>query len=445
MPVGTQFQVNTYTTSDQRLTRRSRGRRRQLRRGVAGATARPGRTPPTTASRGSATPRTDRRRAPSSRSTPTRRAIRHRRPWRWTPTGTSSWSGAATARPGRTRTATASRASATTRTGAAQGARVPGQHLHDERSASSRRWRRTAPGTSSWSGRATARPGRDTTASASRASATPRTDRRRGREFQVNTYTTEQPGRSHRGGRRRRELRRGVAEQRRRPGRTRTATASRASATTRTERRRAREFQVNTLHDQRPGRPCRGGGRRRRLRRGVGEQRLGWVGHELPTASRASATPRTERAQGGQFQVNTYTTSDQDSALPWRPTPTGTSSWCGSSCGSSGSDTSDSSVQGQRYASDGIAAGRRSSRSTRYTTSYQQYSRGRDRRRGNFVVVWQSDGSVRVGHELQQYPGPALRRAGSSGAVDVPRDGHCARRRPDALGSICALRRPSWR
>ena len=113
--LGAQFQVNTYTTGFQRV-RRWRVAEDGVRRGLVGETdrrlghqlvRRPGQR---YASDGS-------RKARSSRSTPTRRPTSgvHRSPQM--PMGTSSWCGPATARSERTRAATASRASATPRTG----------------------------------------------------------------------------------------------------------------------------------------------------------------------------------------------------------------------------------------------------------------------------------------------------------------------------------------
>ncbi len=96
-------------------------------------------------------------------------------------------------------------------------------------------------------------------------------------------------------------------------------------------------------------------------------------------------------AAGGEFQVNTYTTvnyvrprvaldADGDFVVVW------------SSDGSSGSDTSSHSVLGQRYASDGPAAGVEFQVNT-YTTSYQGHPSVAMHPDGHFVVVWDSDGS----------------------------------------------------
>ncbi len=95
---------------------------------------------------------------------------------------------------------------------------------------------------------------------------------------------------------------------------------------------------------------------------------------------------------GGEFQVNTYTTHFQDSpsvsvgpdgdfVVVWR------------SYGSSGTDTgSTSSIQGQRYASDGSVLGGEFQINT-YTTGTQRAPSVSVDPDGDFVVVWWSDGS----------------------------------------------------
>ena len=266
----------------------------------------------TEASRASVTPRTDRRRARSSRSTPTRRTTSSVPPWRRIRTGTSSWCGRATARPGRTPATEASRVSATTRTD-----------------------RRKAPSSRS-------------------------TPTRRLSSFSL------------RGGGCRRRLRRGVAELRlvrdgherlQHPGpalRLGRIDAGRASSRSTPTRRASSvnssvaadaegDFVVvwesygssgtdtsgfsvqgqryaseriasgrgvpgQLLYDERPGISLRGGGCGRGLRRGVGQRWLVTGRTRAATASRASATPRTDRRRAREFQVNTYTTSQQYSA-----------------------------------------------------------------------------------------------------------------------------------
>ncbi len=94
---------------------------------------------------------------------------------------------------------------------------------------------------------------------------------------------------------------------------------------------------------------------------------------------------------GGELQINTYTTSNQylgwvaldadgDFVVVWQ------------SEGSGGTDSSDDSIQGQRYASSGATAGGQFQVNT-YTTSTQRGPTVGLDADGDFVVVWQSDGS----------------------------------------------------
>ena len=94
---------------------------------------------------------------------------------------------------------------------------------------------------------------------------------------------------------------------------------------------------------------------------------------------------------GGQFQINTYTTNNQqypsvasdaegNFVVVWEST------------GSSGGDTSSRSVQGQRYAAGGALLGGQFQVNT-YTTSNQTYPSVASDADGDFVVVWRSDGS----------------------------------------------------
>jgi hypothetical protein len=92
--------------------------------------------------------------------------------------------------------------------------------------------------------------------------------------------------------------------------------------------------------------------------------------------------------QGGNFQVNTYTTSlqsfptvsldaDGDFVVVWR------------SHGSPGNDSSDTSIQGQRFAADGAAQGAQFQVNS-YTTNLQGYPAVALDADGDFVVAWQS-------------------------------------------------------
>ena len=97
-------------------------------------------------------------------------------------------------------------------------------------------------------------------------------------------------------------------------------------------------------------------------------------------------------AVGAQFQVNAYTTGNQfDPSVGMDAAGNFVVAWL--SYGSSGSDTSYSSIQGQRYASGGSAVGAQFQINS-YTTSIQfgaSIGVGGD---GDFVVTWTSDGSL---------------------------------------------------
>jgi len=95
--------------------------------------------------------------------------------------------------------------------------------------------------------------------------------------------------------------------------------------------------------------------------------------------------------QGAQFQVNTYTTQSQLS-----PSVAADSDgdfvvvW--QSNGSDGTDNHYRSIQGQRFASDGTPQGAQFQVNT-YTTNYQALPAVASDADGNFMVVWQSFGS----------------------------------------------------
>jgi len=97
-------------------------------------------------------------------------------------------------------------------------------------------------------------------------------------------------------------------------------------------------------------------------------------------------------AAGAQFQVNTYTSSNQ-----WVPSVASDSAgnfvvvW--QSFGGPGTDTSSYSIQGQRYNASGAAVGAQFQVNT-YTTGNQEHSWVASDANGNFTVVWQSNGSA---------------------------------------------------
>jgi hypothetical protein len=89
---------------------------------------------------------------------------------------------------------------------------------------------------------------------------------------------------------------------------------------------------------------------------------------------------------GAEFQVNTYTTNNQDSpSVAVDAEGDFVVAW--SSAGSPGTDTSLSSIQGQRYASNGSTLGAEFQVNT-YTTSYQANASVAVDADGDFVVVW---------------------------------------------------------
>ena len=110
--------------------------------------------------------------------------------------------------------------------------------------------------------------------------------------------------------------------------------------------------------------------------------------------------------RGAAFQVNTYTTDDQygsrvaadvdgDFVVVWV------------SKGSSYGDDSDASIQGQRYGSNGSAVGSQFQVNS-YTTDKQSLPTVALDMDADFVVVWQSEGSGRRRHFGRKRPGATL-------------------------------------
>ena len=117
-------------------------------------------------------------------------------------------------------------------------------------------------------------------------------------------------------------------------------------------------------------------------------------------------------AQGGEFQVNTYTTSrqqipevamdaDGDFVVVWV------------SQGSSGTDTDYGSIHGQRYNSAGAAQGGEFQVNT-YTTNSQSRPAVAMDADSDFVVVWQSDGSSGTDTEYYSIQGQRYNSAGAA-------------------------------
>src|SRR5690606_17587491 len=107
------------------------------------------------------------------------------------------------------------------------------------------------------------------------------------------------------------------------------------------------------------------------------------------------------------FQVNTYTNSTQFApALAIGGQGNFVVAW--QSLGSGGADTSSYSIQAQRYAANGTVLGPQFQVNT-YTNSYQTFPSVAVGGQGNFVVAWQSYGSG--GTDTSQYSIQAQRYA----------------------------------
>jgi hypothetical protein len=95
---------------------------------------------------------------------------------------------------------------------------------------------------------------------------------------------------------------------------------------------------------------------------------------------------------GGEFQVNTYTTGSQGTpSVAMDPDGGFLVVW--QSNGSSGTDTSGFSIQGQRYEADGVPTGGEFQVNA-YTTSGQFVPVAAMDVDGSFAVVWESYGSA---------------------------------------------------
>ena len=93
----------------------------------------------------------------------------------------------------------------------------------------------------------------------------------------------------------------------------------------------------------------------------------------------------------GEFQVNTYTTGSQGYPVV-ASAPGGDFVVAWESLGSDGGDSSNSSAQARRFTADGTPAGGEFQVNT-YTTSWQWHLGVTTDPQGNFVVVWESYGS----------------------------------------------------
>lgn len=92
---------------------------------------------------------------------------------------------------------------------------------------------------------------------------------------------------------------------------------------------------------------------------------------------------------GDEFQINSYTTGNQQRAAV-AAAPGGEFVVAWSSNGSPGTDTSNYSIQARRFDADGASAGSQFQVNT-YTTALQTYPAIATDSAGNFVVVWESE------------------------------------------------------
>jgi hypothetical protein len=117
-------------------------------------------------------------------------------------------------------------------------------------------------------------------------------------------------------------------------------------------------------------------------------------------------------AQGAEFQVNSYTTGpEQRPSVAVAPTGDFVVVW--ESAGSSGTDASGASIQGQRYASNGSAQGAEFQVNS-YTSNNQARPSVSAAPNGDFVVVWQSYGSVGTDSSNRSIQGQRYASNGSS-------------------------------
>jgi hypothetical protein len=126
--------------------------------------------------------------------------------------------------------------------------------------------------------------------------------------------------------------------------------------------------------------------------------------------------------QGAQFQVNSYTTSAQ--RVPSvSVAPGGDFVVVWGSAGSFGSDSDSSSIQGQRYASDGSPQGAEFQINT-YTNSHQALPSVAKEPDGDFVVAWESYGSAGTDSEYQSIQGQRYASDGSPQGAEFQVNSH---------------------
>ncbi|HZM17625.1 MAG TPA: hypothetical protein VFE28_16645, partial [Candidatus Krumholzibacteria bacterium] len=123
-----------------------------------------------------------------------------------------------------------------------------------------------------------------------------------------------------------------------------------------------------------------------------------WTSTGSPGSDNSSSSVQGQRfvadgtPLGSQFQVNTFETNTQ-----WRPSiacdPAGNFVVTWESTGSSGTDNSSTSIQGQRYAANGTPLGGEFQVNTYFLSDQQRPAIAADAA-GNFIIVWTSLGSV---------------------------------------------------
>jgi hypothetical protein len=140
---------------------------------------------------------------------------------------------------------------------------------------------------------------------------------------------------------------------------------------------------------------------------------IGSVGNDPGSSIQGQRYASDGSAVGGQFQVNTYTTDLQEKPLVSLDAD-GDFVVVWASFGSAGTDSSDYSVQGQRYASDGSPVGSQFQVNT-FTADYQYQPAVALDAAGDFVVVWASFGSA--GTDSSGYSVQGQRYASDGSAV----------------------------
>ena len=142
-----------------------------------------------------------------------------------------------------------------------------------------------------------------------------------------------------------------------------------------------------------------------------------WTSYGSPGTDPSSSSVRGQRyasngsTQGGEFQVNSYTTGFQEYASV-SATAAGDFVVTWSSNGSFGTDSSYNSVQAQRYASNGSTQGGEFQVNT-YTTGSQSIPSVAADADGDFVVAWASYGSAGTDSEYTSVQGQRYASNGS--------------------------------